>query len=278
MMMIGLTTAAVANLVALLHTTVALIHRRVFFTPMEKWGPLSFFKLTHEAFRGAIPKLVKALAAIDLDQQSPALVQDQLELFAANYSMFVAVHKEHAKHEDTVIFKTFNDFFPGHGKEYTEDHEEDRIQMEEIHARINKLLDGSLTSDKEKRSHLSQLQQDMTLFFDDFLTHIRGEEDNLQPIGRKYMPLELQKQMARQCFHLTDASQWEILIPFVLHSVPRHMQRVRFVKSLCWSLPERAQQIGAIVYRNVDAVLWERLRIEVPEIIPRGERFYRRYQ
>jgi hypothetical protein len=38
------------------------------------------------------------------------------------------------------------------------------------------------------------------------------------------------------------------------------MQRVRYLKVLMWAMPERAQQIGAIVCRNVVAVMWERLR------------------
>ena len=42
-------------------------------------------------------------------------------------------------------------------------------------------------------------------------------------------------------------------------------------------MPERAQQIGAIIYRNVDAVMWERLRSEVPAIIPRTAPGYMRY-
>ena len=42
-------------------------------------------------------------------------------------------------------------------------------------------------------------------------------------------------------------------------------------------MPERAQQIGAIVYRNVDAVMWERLRGEVPEIVPRGAAGWQQY-
>jgi hypothetical protein len=33
------------------------------FTPEYKWGPLSFMRLTHEAFRGAMPRLVKAAQA-----------------------------------------------------------------------------------------------------------------------------------------------------------------------------------------------------------------------
>jgi hypothetical protein len=30
------------------------------FVPDYKWGPLSFMRLSHEAFRGALPKLVGA--------------------------------------------------------------------------------------------------------------------------------------------------------------------------------------------------------------------------
>lgn len=42
-------------------------------------------------------------------------------------------------------------------------------------------------------------------------------------------------------------------------------------------MPERSQQIGAIVYRNVDAIMWERLRIEIPEMVPRAACNWRRY-
>lgn len=42
-------------------------------------------------------------------------------------------------------------------------------------------------------------------------------------------------------------------------------------------MPERAQQIGAILYRNVDAVMWERLRASLPDIVPRGVSGYRKH-
>eukprot|EP00523_Entomoneis_sp_CCMP467_P011515 CAMPEP_0168717948 /NCGR_PEP_ID=MMETSP0724-20121128/261_1 /TAXON_ID=265536 /ORGANISM="Amphiprora sp., Strain CCMP467" /LENGTH=1003 /DNA_ID=CAMNT_0008764437 /DNA_START=689 /DNA_END=3700 /DNA_ORIENTATION=+ len=266
--------AGTFNCVAFLHTLKALAVHRGFFTPMDKWGPLSWFKLTHEAFRGSIPKLKKALAAIDLTQPTG---QRQLELFAANYSTFVRVHQEHSKHEDKVIFKTFNDLFPGHCKEYFQDHEDDRVFMEEKRVMANKVLDTTLSL-HERQTILRQLQHDLPVFFDEFLVHIRGEEDNMQPIGKKYMPLELQKQMARACFQLTPAERWEEYIPFVINNAPRHPQRVRFIKSMCWSMPERAQQLGAIVYRNVDAVMWKRMDVEIPEMIPRGESNWRKYQ
>jgi hypothetical protein len=42
------------------------------------------------------------------------------------------------------------------------------------------------------------------------------------------------------------------------------MQRVRYLKVFMWAMPERAQQFGAIGYRNVDAVMWERVRTGSP--------------
>lgn len=239
----------------------------------KKWGPLSFFKLTHEAFRGAIPRLQKALMSVDLDQPNG---QQKLELFAAHYNLFVVLDVEHSKHEDEVIFKTFNDYFRDHGKEYCEDHDEDRVKLERIRDETNRLLDTTVDL-TERKAILRRLQSELPRSFESFLEHIRGEEDDMQPVGRKYMPLELQKQMARECFKLTSAEKWEVVLPYVINNLPYHPQRVNFIRSLCWSLPERAQQIGAILYRNVDAVMWERLRVEIPEIIPRGESNWRRY-
>ena len=272
-MLILLAIAGIFNVVAFWHTLYAIVVRRGFFTPMARWGPLSWFKLTHEGFRGAIPKLKKSLAGIDLNK---ATGQQQLELFAANYSTFVRIHQEHSLHEDKVIFKTFHDFFPGHCAKYLDDHESDRGFMEEKRILANKVLDTSRNLE-DRQAMLEELQKSLPGFFDEFLIHIRGEEDDMQPIGKKYIPLELQKQISRTCFHLTSAERWEEYIPFVINNAPRHYQRVTFLKSLCWTMPERAQQFGAIVYRNVDAVMWKRLDRSIPEIVPRGESNWRRY-
>mmetsp|Transcript_24281 Transcript_24281/g.32351 ORF Transcript_24281/g.32351 Transcript_24281/m.32351 type:complete len:987 (+) Transcript_24281:202-3162(+) len=267
-----LTLACIANGVAFLHTIAALIRRRIVFTPEVKWGPLSFMKLTHEAFRGALPKLRASLDAIDLEDTSKGI--QSLELFAVYYSQFSIVHEEHAKHEDEVIFKTFNDYFHEHALKYNDDHAKDKIKMEEWRLLINGILEKT-TADPS--SVLSRLQEELPPFFDHFEEHLKGEEDNLQPIGRKHLPLAIQKQISRDAFGITNAKKWEVMIPFIINNLPRHMQRVRYLQVLCWSMPERAQQIGAIVYRNVDAVMWERLRVEIPEIIPRGAYNWRRY-
>mmetsp|Transcript_1346 Transcript_1346/g.1855 ORF Transcript_1346/g.1855 Transcript_1346/m.1855 type:complete len:452 (-) Transcript_1346:265-1620(-) len=278
LMFIGLTIAAIANMVALLHTLTGIVQHRNVFTPEVKWGPLSFMKLTHEAFRGNMEKLRKVIGDIDLSSESKNKHEQEanLGLFAAHFNRFVTVHEEHAKHEDHVIFKVFNDYFNAHAKVYNDDHADDHRKLEEWRLLCNKLLDTDYALN-ERQDCLQTLKKELPAFFDHFLEHLKGEEDNLQPIGRKHLPLEIQKQISREAFRITSAEKWEIIIPYIVNNLPRHGQRVRYLKVLCWSMPERAQFIGAIIYRNVDAVMWERLRIEVPEIIPRGATNWKRY-
>ena len=227
-------------------------------------------KLTHEAFRGAIPKLVSSLDSM------VASDVESIKVFAALYSQFCIVHEEHANAEDKVIFKTFNDFFENHAKKWNDDHAEDHKKMDDWHKVINVALNPSATAD-EKKTAVERLKKELPGFFTHFEQHMLGEEDNLQPIGRKHLPLEIQKQISRKCFELAPANRLEVMIPFVVNNAPREQQRIRYLKALCWAMPERAQQIGSILYRNTDAVMWERLRVELPEIIPRGAENWRRY-
>jgi tellurite resistance protein TehA-like permease len=272
---IGLMTAAIANFVAFFHTVICIINQRGVFTPEVKWGPLSFMKLTHEAFRGNMDTMKHYLDVIDLDDDSDAGKQ-KINLFATHFNRFRILHEEHAKHEDEVIFKTFNDFFTDHAKKYNEDHAEDHVKIAKWCGLANSLLDVKLVLE-DRKAAFKELKSDLVLFFDHFADHMLGEEDNLNPIGRKHIPMELMKQISREVWLKTSADRWEIIVPFIIENLPRHMQRVRYLQVLTWAMPERAQQIGAIVYRNVDAVMWERLRTEVPEIIPRGAPGWKRY-
>jgi tellurite resistance protein TehA-like permease len=273
--MIAMAMASIANFVNALHFATALVRRRDVFTPDAKWGPLSFMKLTHEAFRGYMSALQASLDALDMSMQSDEMV-DNVNMFAVHLNKFNIVHEEHSKHEDEVIFKVFNDFFHDHAKSFNDDHDEFHATMADVTKNANMLLNRSLTMGQRQEA-LSALKKLLPPFFASFETHLKGEEDNLQPIGKKHLPLEIQKQISRDVFKITTSERWEIVIPFVVNNVPRHVQRIRYIKGLIWSMPERAQQIGAIVYRNVDAVMWERLKEELPEIIPRGEAGWWRY-
>ena len=67
------------------------------------------------------------------------------------------------------------------------------------------------------------------------------------------------------------------MLPWVLNSLPMLHQRVRFLKTLLWAMPERAQHVGVLVALGVDEVQWVRITNELPEIIPRGAQGWERY-
>jgi len=269
-MVLFLVVATVFNFVATMHTVVSIMRRRTVFCPEIKWGPLSFMKLTHEAFRAWIPNFTKSLT--DMRVNDPASCQT----FAASFYEFMVLHEEHAKHEDEVIFKTFNDFWAEHGKKWNDDHDADHKLIDSWKVLVNTILHPQGGAD-QKQSAIQQLQRDMPPFVEHFLEHLQGEEDHLNPVGKRYLPLELQKQISRRVWEITPAERWEVIVPYLVNNLPRNPQRVRYLKTLCWAMPERAQQIGAIVHRNVDSVKWEMLRIELPEIVPRGAFNWRRY-
>jgi len=187
-----------------------------------------------------------------------------------------SLDEEHARHEDEIIFKLFNDFFAGHAKKWNDDHEEGHRLAHQWEESINLILNKD-ASEEERRSKISQIQQEFPPFLESIKVHLKGEEDNLNAVGRKVVPLALQKQLSRKVFETTPGEKWEIIIPFIINNMPRHGQRVRYIRVLTWAMPERAQQIGAIIYRNCDSVMYERLRVACPNIIPRGLPNWHRY-
>jgi tellurite resistance protein TehA-like permease/glutaredoxin len=275
LMLIAFILASTANFVCFMHTLAFISRRRVIFTPEQKWGPLSFMKLTHEAVRGNMATMQSAVDTLDLNDTSDA-ARDHLAMFAAHFNRLCIVHDEHSKHEDEVIFKEFNNWFSKHAKEYNDDHEDFHAKIAHFKDVANSLLNTSLPLQRRQFA-LDTFKRELPPFLDYFMDHLKGEEDNLNPIGRKYLPLKVQKEISRKVFEMTSVENWEVIIPYVVNNLPRHDQRVRYLKVLFWGMPERGQQIGAMVYRNVDAVMWERLRVEVPEMIPRGSYNWRRY-
>jgi len=193
------------------------------------------------------------------------------------FPFYVFAHKrliyilldEHLSQQENVIHSACTDFFPAHGKKFILDHREDRSLLMDWCELADIVLDTRAQL-RDRKGALDRLRVELPAFFSHLIRHFMGEQQNLDPIIKKYFSLELKKQVARDVWRATPAERWEIIIPFVLAYLQRHSQRVAFLRSLLWSMPERAQQVGAIVYRNVDAVMWERLRREVREIIPRG--------
>jgi hypothetical protein len=57
------------------------------------------------------------------------------------------------------------------------------------------------------------------------LCFVSGEEDHLNPVGRKYIPYTMQKKIVRDCWERTTPEKWRQLLPYMLISIPRHGQR-----------------------------------------------------
>lgn len=62
-----------------------------------------------------------------------------------------------------------------------------------------------------------------------------------------------------------------------LVSAPTFHVQTKFLKTWIWAMPERAQQLGLMVYRVVDDVTWVEVARDLPAVIPRGLPGYRRY-
>jgi len=61
----------------------------------------------------------------------------------------------------------------------------------------------------------------------------------------------------------------------VVRHLATHDERVRYIKTLTWALPERAQEIGLWLYRGLPAdplgdMKYTNIVRDVPEIVPRG--------
>lgn len=264
--------AAIANLVALLHTMLSLIQRRNVATPEVKLDPLSFSKLIHQAIKANVPTLQSHLEEVNVEDNSSE-ARDALQLFAAYFNAFRTVYQANRTYKERVIYRACSDFFPEHCRRrgVLAHREGDEELMSELCELLNHVaLDSSTAPLRHRKEALTRLHTKLPAFLSHLAQNFQDEEENLGPIPRKYFPLELKKQLAREIWETTPAEVWEAVVPYVLANLPRHEQRIQFLRSLLWSIPERAQQVGAIVYRNVDAVMWERIRVEIRQLVPRG--------
>lgn len=261
----GLAVASVSTVVLVLHTIYAVLLKKVW-TMDPKFGPLSQQILTHEAFRAA---------AVRLEKEAECLVSSggkNIKAFSKKFREFRLVHQWHAIHEDKVIFATFEDYVPGSCDRQHHEHEQDEVKM----ARWGTIID-MIEAGNHQPVLRNQLHKELKDFFAAFELHLQGEEKHLQRLGRKQLNVDVQKEIIRKIFEITPMRVWEIMMPWIVQNMPMHQQRVKFCRAYIWAVPERAQLIGRMVYLRVEAPIWERIRVSVPEIVPRGVSGWRRF-
>ncbi|GKZ00464.1 hypothetical protein MPSEU_000998900 [Mayamaea pseudoterrestris] len=271
--MITIVCSAFAHVVVFMHTVTGLIRKHGVCTSADRYGPLSIIRYTHSAMRESREKLEYFLLTIDLDDESPES-RDNLGIFAAHFNHFRIVHEEHMLH-DQILINAVRELFPRRGRRCDDDHRDLEAAVVEFSALINMVLDPDVALDQRK-DIVAQLQLQLPSFFHRHERHLMSEEFDVLPVGEKYLSLSMTVELVREMWKVTPPEKWDVIIDFTLNNLPRHTQRVRFLKVLIWCMPERSQQIGSMAYRNVDAIMWERLRCDVPAIVPRGLPHWRR--
>ncbi|RYH22982.1 DUF4395 family protein [archaeon] len=235
------------------------------FVPRQKWGPASVMKLTHEAFRFAVPKIATTLNG--LDTATPAAIEKFIEEFAG----FIAVFHAHSQHEDDILFPTVRRFFPGLNPSADAEHERldaELAKMEEL-VKVFYSKKGNEAIEAGKNLVIT-LKKSFPAWGDYLLDHLRNEETTFTAVVRKYVPVEYQMEIVQKMFDRTSGEEWRKVLPFVVSHLPVPVWKARFVKCLVWANPTRAQEIGLMLYPNVDSVTWLFVAREVPEIVPRG--------
>jgi len=180
------------------------------------------------------------------------------------------VMEEHAKHEETVLFPQFRSWFPGVTGFADDEHDRDHAHINELSGVIERVQRLATSGDEAGALEAAKgLEVTMNRIAENLISHMGGEEAHLNGIGRKYFPTKLQKECIQKVWHSTPVSTWAIILPFLIKNNYLHKRRVRAIKCLEWAMPERIQLVGKLIYEGVSPVLWERLVVDIPSMIPR---------
>ncbi|CAM9147713.1 unnamed protein product [Sphacelaria rigidula] len=276
---IVLTSACLVNAVNLLATLGALKARSIF-TPSPRWSPLIFAEMIHEAFREAVPKLEKLAAAT-----KPGLTEvSTVRTLAIAWSAVSKAHAVNTNGKERVIFPELESFFPGQTEEAVKKREEREELMSSVQISLNVLMDregrsgGEYEDESVRADVLGGLRADLQDFGAELISALDEEELAFAaPVARKYIPISTSKALVRKVWDTTSNSDMSDLLGWVMMTLRIRGQRSRFLKAWVWAMPERAQQLGLMVYRVVDDITWVEVARDLPEIVPRGLPGHSRY-
>ncbi|CBJ26922.1 Glutaredoxin glutaredoxin/malate transporter fusion protein [Ectocarpus siliculosus] len=266
---VAITVASMVNAVNVLLLLGAVKGKHVF-TPEAKFSPMSFTKLTHEAFREALPRLEKLAAQV----KPGAAGASKLREVASAWEAISKAHDVHSRHEDEVIFPTLETYFPGQTSTVGDDHKEHEELIHAVQSGLNSLL-GSDGLGKKTEAVSANLLEELKANIRKFGKEVREHMDNEEhfystPVTRKFLNVTIAKDLARRSWDVTPNPEMSEFLRWVMSSLRIRGQRTKFLKTWVWAMPERAQLVGLMVYRVVDDVTWVQLAYDLPEIVPRG--------
>jgi len=260
----------------LVHTILMLVKRRLF-VPEDKWGPLSFMRISHYAFRGGLKKLKRfsnQIVALNNDEAGFSKCFEQLIEYWTEY---LKAHQDHSKQEDKIFFPAIDSYLPNCSKSRSDEHEHDRKFFEECKGLLKEIKNAE---NPGQRAPLVQKWKDsFTAFRKAFKRHLIDEEiHTMGPVVRKFIPIKVQRKLAQKIWEKTKPDHWRSFIRFAMINLPTHSMRVRFLKSLQWSLPGEVQKIGIMLYEGVPREMYIRITEELTELVPHGQCYHIQYR
>ena len=182
----------------------------------------------------------------------------------------------HGDGEDNVLFPAVRAVFPVFEPSVDAEHAAQHAVMGEIEAAAAVLRASDSSSSAVVHSALTTLATKFPAWGTHMLDHMRHEENSITVVARKYFALDRAVELTRAVYNGTSPSDWAVVLPWVITHLPHPGWKARFVRSFAWAMPDRAQELGLILYRGCDSAVYASLVDEIPEIAPRGTPGWRR--
>ena len=243
----------------------ALVSRKTF-VPAEKFSVAAFFKLQHYAMREAFHRL-DALAQAELGSGEERVDAARMADFARILEGLAVTFKEHAEHEEQILYVVMRQWAPTFLARLDAQHAEHGELLPGLLRRFHDDLAPAATDKRRHDAALQSLLEALSAARAEVCAHMDEEERHV--IVRKFINSAQAVQSVRAAWAYTPPHAWAVILPFCVRMQFMHGRRVRLLQALVWALPEHAQLVGKMVYDGVDSLLWDRLVVDVPDIVPR---------
>ncbi|RYG51171.1 hypothetical protein EON67_03915 [archaeon] len=226
----------------------------------NNWLPLQAVLYIDEALDNFIHAFQKAVSATKAED-----LQGVARLAAMWTTAEPHLHRHLVRHKNAVLFPALNEVVGGVADSFTGLNMRSADRVVRAHNAVQALLDA--TTPETRAAALDTLRNATSTWFTELSAQLTREHQVLYPVAEKLMTLQVHKALLK---HMWDAQEWAALVPWTLRHLPTKDRRLRMLRALQWAMPERTQQIGLYIVRDVDAVMWADLTRDMPALIPRG--------
>eukprot|EP01062_Namystynia_karyoxenos_P077584 TRINITY_DN783_c0_g2_i1.p2 TRINITY_DN783_c0_g2~~TRINITY_DN783_c0_g2_i1.p2 ORF type:complete len:1063 (+),score=370.10 TRINITY_DN783_c0_g2_i1:116-3190(+) len=199
------TTLAVAsyvNATLFLNTLVLLVKRR-WLRAEAKWAPLSFNKITHEAFRFSGERMLRMARALE---QSPSL--EVAQGLCREWQLYSLVLEWHAHQENAIMFREVDAFNPLVTANGYRQHQKLESMEHGINTHIGVLLSATELTEASSAA-LRGLASGLEEYVPFMARHMDWEEENLLNMNRRTFSMDIQIRIVRKIWDAYECKSVE---------------------------------------------------------------------